>query len=130
MGRARDDERRDLNQPPPANRALQGLARLKARLPEQHGSSVGEEPVDSGSKSGSATGRVLVYLERKGRAGKQVTRVSGLPGENLEQLSRELRKALGVGSTLEGADLLLQGDVRDRVVRVLQDRDLNAELGN
>jgi uncharacterized repeat protein (TIGR03833 family) len=43
-----------------------------------------------------------------------VTRIEGLPAENIEAIASRLRKALGCGATIEGADLLLIGSLVER----------------
>jgi translation initiation factor 1 len=61
--------------------------------------------------------RAVVRLERKGRAGKDVTVVEklDLAGAELERWARELKGALGVGGGVEEGRIVLQGDVRARV---------------
>ena len=58
--------------------------------------------------------KVTLRLESAGRAGKVVTRISGLPIENLQAIASRLRKALGCGATLDGDDVLLLGTLDDR----------------
>jgi len=56
-------------------------------------------------------------MEKKGRGGKTVTVVDGLPRNAgfLKDLSQELKRACGTGgAVLEGA-VELQGDLRERV---------------
>lgn len=60
------------------------------------------------------TGKIVVRRENKGRAGKTVTRISGLPRAELDALAKEMKKALGCGATVEGEDLLLLGSLVDR----------------
>jgi translation initiation factor 1 len=55
-------------------------------------------------------------IEKKGRSGKTVTVVDGLPRNSdfLKDLSQELKRACGTGgSVVEGA-VELQGDLRER----------------
>jgi translation initiation factor 1 len=65
-------------------------------------------------------------LERKGRGGKSVTVVSGIPGSAaaLADLARELRAACGAGGTLREREIEIQGDQRDRVEAFLTKRGL------
>jgi translation initiation factor 1 len=60
-------------------------------------------------------GRIIVRRERKGHGGKTVTVLDGLglPAKQLEVLARALRKALGCGSWVEDARIVLQGDRPD-----------------
>ncbi len=60
-------------------------------------------------------------MEKKGRGGKTVTVVDGLPRNAafLRELSQELKRACGTGgAVLEGA-IELQGELRERVRDVL-----------
>ncbi|GEM_PF-259405 len=58
--------------------------------------------------------RLTMRHESKGRGGKAVTRISGLPHELLETVASRLRKALGCGATIEGEDVILLGSLRER----------------
>jgi translation initiation factor 1 len=65
-----------------------------------------------------------VRVEKKGRGGKTVTVVSGLPqnAEFLKELSQELKRACGTGGTVVEGGVELQGDLRPRVRDVLMQR--------
>jgi translation initiation factor 1 len=56
-------------------------------------------------------------LETKGRGGKGVTVVYDLPNnaEFLKSLAQELKRACGVGGTVSGDTIELQGDQRERL---------------
>jgi translation initiation factor 1 len=56
-------------------------------------------------------------MEKKGRGGKAVTVVYGLPrnAEFLRELSQELKRACGAGGTVIEDGVEIQGDLRDRV---------------
>jgi translation initiation factor 1 len=60
-------------------------------------------------------------MEKKGRSGKTVTVVFGLPNNAsfLADLSRDLKRACGVGGTATPDGVTLQGDVRDRIRELL-----------
>ena len=60
-------------------------------------------------------------MEKKGRGGKTVTVVDGLPrnAEFLKALGQELKRTCGTGGTVGEGVVELQGDVRDRVREVL-----------
>ena len=70
--------------------------------------------------------RIVAKLrtEKKGRGGKTVTVVYGLPQnpEFLKELSQELKRACGTGGTIVEGGVELQGDLRERVRDVLVKR--------
>lgn len=74
-----------------------------------------EEPVSR--LDFSKVDRIVLRYERKGHGGKSVTRVEGLPfsGDALENLARELKKGMGCGAWVEGNEILLQGNLTERV---------------
>jgi translation initiation factor 1 len=56
-------------------------------------------------------------MEKKGRGGKTVTLVDGLPNNAvfLKDLCSELKRACGTGGAVDAGMIELQGDLRDRV---------------
>lgn len=76
--------------------------------------------------------RFVVSIDRRRRAGKQVTLITGYQGseDGLKVLGRQLRNRLGVGGTAGDGEILLQGDVRDKVVALLKDMGHGARRGN
>jgi len=66
----------------------------------------------------------VLRRERKGHAGKEVTRVEklGLDGDALRSWCQALKRELGVGGQVDGGDLVFQGDQRERLAPMLQAR--------
>ena len=62
-----------------------------------------------------------VWLDRKQRAGKQVTLVKGFVGkeEDLRALASLLKSRCGVGGSAKEGEIIIQGNFRDRVVDIL-----------
>jgi uncharacterized repeat protein (TIGR03833 family) len=78
---------------------------------------VAEQPVPPVAEPPSAligNREVRLLRETKGRGGKTVVRVTGLPTHQLTALMQEMKKALGCGATIEGPDLVLLGSVEER----------------
>jgi translation initiation factor 1 len=63
-------------------------------------------------------------LEKKGRGGKAVTVVYGLPHNDafLKELSQSLKRTCGTGGAVVEGGVELQGDLRDRVRDYLRER--------
>jgi translation initiation factor 1 len=64
---------------------------------------------------------VRVLLDKSGRAGKQVTLVTGFTGssDDLEKLTKLLKTKCGVGGSSKDGEILIQGDVRTKVMELL-----------
>jgi translation initiation factor 1 len=74
-------------------------------------------------------GVVRVQLESKGRAGKTVSRVTGLAldEEGLKQLAGELKRVCGSGGTVKAGVIEIQGDHRDTLVEALKKQGIKAK---
>lgn len=62
--------------------------------------------------------KLRLRRERKDRGGKTVTVIEGLgelDAQRREGLARDLRKALGVGASVEEDAVVVQGDIGERV---------------
>lgn len=67
-------------------------------------------------------GRVDITRETGGRGGKTVTVVSGFTGIGLpekEALAKKMRGACGCGGTVKDGAIVIQGDQRETVARIL-----------
>lgn len=76
--------------------------------------------------------RLIVRIDRRQRAGKQVTLVEGFTGadEDLCALAKALKVKCGVGGTAKDGEITIQGDLRDKVVALLTSMGYNAKRGN
>ena len=71
-------------------------------------------------------------IDRRQRAGKQVTLVEGFVGSfnDLAALAKTLKTKCGVGGTAKDGEITVQGDLRDKVTDLLQAMGYNAKRGN
>lgn len=76
--------------------------------------------------------RLIVGIDRRARAGKQVTLIKGFVGsdEDLAALGKTLKVKCGVGGTAKDGEITLQGDLRDKVVGLLENMGYKAKRGN
>ena len=76
--------------------------------------------------------RLIVSIDRSGRAGKQVTLVKGFVGtqDDLAALGKQLKVKCGVGGTAKDGEITIQGDLRDKVTELLKGMGYNAKRGN
>ena len=79
-----------------------------------------EDDASAVSDADKASGKLSVFYERKGRAGKSVTIICGfVDDETAASVASELKKSLGCGGSSRCGEVLLQGDRRDDVRRLL-----------
>jgi translation initiation factor 1 len=139
-GKQRGSERVSVDGAQPALRqSLAGLAGLRdllpAGTPPADAAPAGSSPAtpappptagarDAAPRSTvySRAARVVVRRERKGHGGKTITRIEGLAGSarELDSAVRDVKRGLGCGATLEGSDVLVQGDQSERVRAFLE----------
>jgi translation initiation factor 1 len=92
---------------------------------ELGGLKAGPSPVPAPPPEKPARSKVRGELNlrklKSGRGGKTVTEVSGFPcGLPLKDLLKDLQRQLGVGGTVRGQAIELQGDVRPAVKALLE----------
>ncbi|HYD46885.1 MAG TPA: translation initiation factor Sui1 [Terriglobales bacterium] len=75
-------------------------------------------------------GWVRVRRETKGRGGKAVTVIHGVPlgAEELAAFAKQLKHSLSTGGTAKDGNIELQGDHRDKVVQALKARGWKVKL--
>ncbi|MEM7677984.1 MAG: translation initiation factor [Myxococcota bacterium] len=124
----------------PFNAAFAGLEGLKASLapseppaPEAPAQdAVHHEQKLSSAVAYTLKGKVALHREKKGRAGKTVTRVSGLTLDidELAALARDMKKQLGCGAVVEERDVVLLGDLGQRAADWLRARGAKRVVGD
>jgi translation initiation factor 1 len=62
-----------------------------------------------------------VMLDKKARAGNQVTLVTGFIGqeEDLKDLGKLIKNKCGVGGSTKDGEVVIQGDFRDKILQIL-----------
>lgn len=68
-----------------------------------------------------ANQQLRILLDKKQRAGKAVTLVTGFVGneEDLEKLGKQLKNFCGTGGSVKDGEAIIQGDQRDKVLQWL-----------
>lgn len=76
--------------------------------------------------------KLIVKIDRRHRAGKQVTLIEGFVGngDDLAALAKVLKTKCGVGGTAKDGEITIQGDHRDKIVALLSDMGYKAKRGN
>ncbi len=104
--------------------ALQAFLANNPDLPE------GEEIQDAPVEMPRRNFRMDVILEKKGRAGKQATIVTGFQGsdDELLELASAIKRRLATGGSARGGEILIQGDRRRDVVALLTELGYKARI--
>ena len=65
--------------------------------------------------------RLRIELDKKQRAGKQVTLITGFVGsdDDLKDLAKKLKQSCGIGGSAKDGEIVLHGDFRDKVTDLL-----------
>ncbi len=66
---------------------------------------------------------LICKFEKKGRNGKPVTLIEGFEGtdEELKQISKKIKTTLGIGGSEKDGVIVIQGDNRDKIMKILND---------
>ena len=80
--------------------------------------------------SAKKDGIVRIGRSTKGRRGKGVSTITGLPfsGDKLRDLARQLKQKCGTGGTIKEGVIEIQGDHREMLLKELEKIGLKAKL--
>ena len=72
---------------------------------------------------------LYVSIDRKKRAGKEVTLVEGFVGaeDDLKDLGKTLKSKCGVGGTAKDGEILIQGSFKDKIASLLEGMGYNVK---
>lgn len=75
-------------------------------------------------------GIVRIRLETKGRKGKGVTTITGVPleGDALKKLAKQIKNQCGSGGTLKDSVIEIQGDHRQTIQTLLEKQGMTVKL--
>ena len=101
--------------------ALASLSGLPDGEPEESRTPLSNDPTTSQNNNQKTPLHVLI--EKKGRGGKTATIVEGfeISDEEVDDIARTLRKKLGTGGSARGGEILIQGDRKADVMKLLKE---------
>ena len=89
----------------------------------------GKKPPEQQQSATTKDGSARVRLEKKGRGGKTVTTVAGLPltGADLTALASAIKRKCGSGGSVINGVIEIQGDKADAVIAALEQAGYKAK---
>ncbi|HBT85223.1 MAG: translation initiation factor [Fermentimonas sp.] len=87
--------------------------------PDYHYNKEGEEFSETLPKEKQL---LRISLDKRNRKGKSVTLITGFSGtdDDLKELGKLLKTKCGVGGSAKDGEIIIQGDLREKVLDILQ----------
>lgn len=83
---------------------------------------------DTQSVSTETDGIIRIRRESKGRGGKVVCVIEGLPAEQLKPIGKALKAACATGGATKNGYLEIQGDHREEIRQLLEAKSFQVKL--
>lgn len=111
------------------NSWLDKLAALKEALPDEPETDTTTQAEDK-DEAPVQSGRLDIVFERKGRAGKCATIITGftMPDDDIAELASAMKRRLGTGGSARGGEILVQGDRRADALAFLKANGYKARV--
>ena len=96
----------------------EALGALAGSLPAQTEATADENPEPQQKTAAPDPRKLRIDFERKGRAGKCATIISGFDGLDDDEIARiaaDLKRRLATGGSSRGGEILIQGDRRNEI---------------
>lgn len=75
---------------------------------------------------------LIISIDRRNRGGKQVTLITGFVGtlEDITSLAKFLKTKCGTGGAVKEGEIIIQGDMREKILSALLAEGYRAKRGN
>ena len=109
---------------------LDRLASLRETMPDAEEQETTEAAPAAAGEVPAQSGRLDIVFERKGRAGKSATIITGftIDDDAVAEVASKLKRTLGTGGSARGGEILVQGDRRQDVLRFLTKEGFKARI--
>lgn len=89
-----------------------------------------QEPQQKSALEQQGKKMIDIILDKKGRNGKKATIIANLDldEQTLKDLAAQLKRICGVGGSARGGEILIQGDMREKVLNELKTQGFKARI--